>query len=52
MRKIDKVEMGIMYLEMAEINLTLAQHCFHSENEGEYLGYGQMDRTEGESKAE
>jgi hypothetical protein len=52
MRKIDKVEMGRGYQEMAEINLTVSQEYFHLEDEGANLGYGEMDTEETEGKAE
>ena len=50
MRKIDKCEMAKGYMEMAEINLTIAQECFHAEEEGARLGY-EMDSTDTKGEA-
>lgn len=52
MRKIDKNAMGNGYLEMAEINLTIAQECFHLETEGANLGYGELDSKKSKGKSE
>lgn len=52
MRKIDKEKMGRGYMEMAEINLTIAKECFHLENEGANLGYDKLDTKKVEDKAE
>jgi hypothetical protein len=51
MRKIEKIKMAIGYLQMAELNLTIATEDFHLEDEGAKLGY-EMDstNTEGEAK--
>ena len=52
MRKIDKEMMSKGYMEMAEINLTIAQEDFHLENEGANLGYDKLDSEESKGKAE
>lgn len=46
---IDKLRMGNAYIEMANINLTIAQEDFHLETEGAKLGY-EMDKEEGKEK--
>jgi hypothetical protein len=45
MRKVDKLEMRQAYMEMAKINLTIAQEDFHLEAEG--AKYYEMDSTKG-----
>ena len=52
MEKIDVLEMGKGYMEMANINLTITNEFFHCETEGEKLGYGKMDSQERYKKAE
>jgi hypothetical protein len=48
MRKIEKIKMAIGYLQMAELNLTIATEDFHLEDEGAKLGYdgeGDMEKS-------